>query len=413
MHKKRLIYLETTRGIASIVVVFHHFILGFFPLLKESVTHGGLKYTPLYPLINGKGAVAFFFVLSGFVLTRKYYQKFSVTDLISSVIKRLPRLWLPVGLSMLIGAAVLIYTPELHIAAARLTHSDWLAGFAFEGLPQYQFFPIFSDAAQNSLFVFLEPGYSYYNSNLWTMVWEFRGSLLVFLLVYIINIIFTKKNYLVIIIHLLLSIMCITLKEFNFYIPFLTGSLIAFIHTRKSDIFLLSRQLVNILVIITIFLFSTDKWILVTTASTIAIILLLSVPSLEQRLSNTIGLFLGRLSFPLYLVHTPVILSVTCFAYTSLFGMGLPIWAVLLLCFILTWGVSLLAAWPFMALEKIWVPTINRWSHSLVKNLVRCRNPSTENETAHLCHAHDLALAPVASRPAGASPAPDAPSDAP
>jgi len=374
MSTKRLIYLETIRGIASIVVVFHHFILGFFPLLENSVTHGGLKYTPLYPLINGNGAVAFFFVLSGFVLTRKYYQKFSFSDLISSVIKRLPRLWLPVGISMLIGAAVLIYTPELHIEAARLTHSDWLADFASAGLPQYQFFPSFSDAAQNSLFVFLEPGYYYYNSSLWTMVWEFRGSIIVFLLVYIINIIFNKNNCLVIVIHLLLSIICFTLKEFNFYIPFLIGSLIAFIHSRKPDIFLLSRPLVNILFMVIIFLFSADKWILVTPASTIAIILLLSVPSMEKRLSNPIGLFLGRLSFPLYLVHVPLMLSVTCFAYISLVEMGLPVWSIILLCFIITWGVSLLAAWPLMALEKIWVPTINRWSQSLVKNLALYRN---------------------------------------
>ena len=367
---RRLVYLETTRGIASIIVVFHHFMLGFFPLLKASITHGGLRRTPLYPLINGTGAVAFFFVLSGFVLTRKYYQRFSTADLIASVIKRLPRLWLPAGLSMLVGAAVLIYVPEQHIAAARLTHSGWLADFGSAGFPQHPFLPSFSDAARNSLSVFLESGHSYYNSNLWTMVWEFRGSLLVFAVVAISNLIFPGKQYGVITLHVILCILCVMLNGFQFYLPFLIGSLIAFIHSRQSEMFRLPRWLLTVLVIITVLGFSVDRWNFVTLASTSAIILLLGVPSLEQRLSGPIGLFLGRLSFPLYLVHVLVILSVTCFAYTSLVGMGLPGRTVLLLCLILTWAVSLLAAWPFMALEKIWVPALNRWSQSLVRRFL-------------------------------------------
>ena len=58
--QKRLAYLETARGIASIIVVFHHFLLGFFPLLRAPVTQGGLGMTPLYILVNGTGAVYFF-----------------------------------------------------------------------------------------------------------------------------------------------------------------------------------------------------------------------------------------------------------------------------------------------------------------------------------------------------------------
>lgn len=345
----------------------------FYHSLSSLQCTGGVKYTPLYWLINGTGAVNFFFILSGFVLTRKYYKTFSIVNLISSAIKRLPRLWLPAGISMLVGAAILIYASQLHIAASRLTHSAWLANFAYAELPQNQFFPSFSDAVKESFLLFFKPGNSYYNSSLWTMIWEFRGSLLVFLLVYIRSMLL-KRDRVFIVLHFFLAIICIVWKEFYLYLPFLIGSFLAFIHTQKPEIFLLSRPLVAVLVIITIFGFSGDKWIFITVASTTAIILLLGVPSLEQRLSTPIGLFLGRLSFPIYLVHSLVILSVTSFAYTSFVGMGLPVWIVIFLCFILTWGVSLFAAWPFMVLEKIWVPTINRWSQSLVKNLTRYCN---------------------------------------
>ncbi|QOL80062.1 acyltransferase family protein [Pseudooceanicola spongiae] len=365
----RLTYLETARGIASVIVVFHHFLLGFFPLLKTSVTQGGLAGTPLYVLVNGLGAVAFFFVLSGFVLTRKFYQKFLIQDLAASLLKRLPRLMLPAALSVMIGAAIVIYYPEAHGAAAQLTGSDWLAAFAYAGFPK-DFIPSFSDAAANSLLVFLRPGHAYYNSNLWTMVYEFYGSLIVFAIVAISVALFFSKHSSVILIHIFLAVLFLVLP-LMMYVPFVIGSLLAFLHSKRSMLFKLRPWSVAVLVLTMLAGYSFDSWYAIIIASTATMILLLGITSLEKKLSGPFGLFLGRLSFPLYLVHVLVILSVTSAAYTVLTVQGVPLWGVLMLCLALTWAVSLLAALPFMALESFWVTALNRWSRALVRQFVR------------------------------------------
>jgi peptidoglycan/LPS O-acetylase OafA/YrhL len=59
--QKKMEHLEAAQGLASIVVVFHHFFLAF--LLREKAE---LENTPHYFWVNGEAAVNFFFVLSGF-----------------------------------------------------------------------------------------------------------------------------------------------------------------------------------------------------------------------------------------------------------------------------------------------------------------------------------------------------------
>src|ERR1700730_17551481 len=91
----KLIELEVLRGIAAMIVLFHHFLLVVAPRL-----HGrnfpddpiALVRTPLFALANGTAAVAVFFVLSGFVLTFRAMEKRNWTQLLVGVLKRWPRL---------------------------------------------------------------------------------------------------------------------------------------------------------------------------------------------------------------------------------------------------------------------------------------------------------------------------------
>src|SRR5690606_12773670 len=70
--------LEALRGIASVIVLVHHALLGFAPglhgLLQPDSPHA-LFGTPAFSLINGGAAVVLFFVLSGFVLTFRALEK--------------------------------------------------------------------------------------------------------------------------------------------------------------------------------------------------------------------------------------------------------------------------------------------------------------------------------------------------
>ena len=275
---------------------------------------------------------------------------------------------LPVGLSMMLGAAILLYLPDSHNAAARLTGSDWLAAFANPGLSM-DLVPSFSHAARNSLLVFLWPGYSEYNSNLWTMVYEFYGSVLVFALVAACSLLLRQRLPGAIAFHLLLALFCVALHQM-YFLPFVIGSLIAFLHCKRPRLFQPPSWAIVMMMTTMIEGYSIDYGPALILASTAAMTLLLCVPSLEWRLGGPVGLFLGRLSFPLYLVHVLVILSITSAAYTTLTGYGWPRGIVLALSLALTWMISLLAALPFMTLERVWVPTLNRWARAFVRHLM-------------------------------------------
>lgn len=84
-HKDRIEYLDSIRGIAAMMVVVYHFI-GWKWADK-------IEYHMASMIFNGADAVSFFFVLSGFVLTYKYLQSESRLQVSNYVYKRILRLY--------------------------------------------------------------------------------------------------------------------------------------------------------------------------------------------------------------------------------------------------------------------------------------------------------------------------------
>ena len=77
--RERRLHLEFVRGVAALVVVAFHCCIGFFPefmgIVPGQPAGSGLLGNPLYIFVNGPAAVQLFFVLSGYVLTRSYFEK--------------------------------------------------------------------------------------------------------------------------------------------------------------------------------------------------------------------------------------------------------------------------------------------------------------------------------------------------
>lgn len=194
----KLASLEGLRGIASLSVVFHHFFYGFlpaliwgaagskgliFPQLEETIAQ-----TPLSLLWNGDFAVMIFFVMSAYVLTYRYFQNYdhktgkSLQDdgefIFFSVIRRYPRLTIPIFFSSL--CVLFFFNAGLlyHKQAVVYSHSfEWLS-LLWE-LPNASI----ADVFQNT---FLEVPFAYetrYNNVLWTICIEFYGSMLAFALI--------------------------------------------------------------------------------------------------------------------------------------------------------------------------------------------------------------------------------------
>lgn len=182
--------LEALRGIAAIVVVLNHSIVAFLPQYYGfgPIPVGGphsLQGTLPYVFINGAGAVCLFFVLSGYVLTRRFCRSGDTRILMTGAVKRWPRLMGPVLVTVLISYSLFYFHLYYFQQAGAKSGSDWLSlfGDAFFRL----FHPALSTAsihfhgalAQGLYFVFFR-GDALYDSSLWTMRPEFAGSLIAF-----------------------------------------------------------------------------------------------------------------------------------------------------------------------------------------------------------------------------------------
>lgn len=71
MNQDRLHFLDSSRGLAALIVFISHFILFFYPGLNST----WLASTPLHILWDGSTAVIYFFIHSGFILTYRLQQR--------------------------------------------------------------------------------------------------------------------------------------------------------------------------------------------------------------------------------------------------------------------------------------------------------------------------------------------------
>jgi peptidoglycan/LPS O-acetylase OafA/YrhL len=354
---RKFIQLEAARGIASIIVVFHHFSLAFLPWIRLPVSDGGVQYTPAFIFINVTGAVTFFFLLSGFVLTYGFYQKPSGVGLARAVAKRLPRLLVPASITILAGWLIFRLEPPFFIIAAVESKSEWLGGFAAADFPA-GLTPTFGSALKQILLVFLVPHYFFYNSNLWTMFNEFYGSLLVFGLSAVSVTRLRDFPLGVAIVHIGLALVFYSVG--SALVDFVIGSGMAYwMAKRNAPPRPLRKELLWAGMLIAVVGFSCDRWIGHACASSAVMLILLSDQSVARMASGRSAATLGLISFPIYLVHTLVILGLSSWVFSALGRAGLGPAPTLLLTLSATLGGTALACLPSVWIESTWVPYLN------------------------------------------------------
>jgi peptidoglycan/LPS O-acetylase OafA/YrhL len=223
--QNKLAFLDGVRGVAMIIVVFHHFGLGFFPAinyLNPDQIHLGngqvellIAKTPLNLFFNGGFAVSIFFILSGFVLSYKFHRSGSHKLLREYAAKRYFRLLIPVGVSIIL--CYMLHEAGLftHKELGDITKSkDWLSClFTDMKTVAVMIKNVFIDVFVNND--------NPYNPVLWTMTIEFLGSLLLFSFLTLAG--NTKKS---ILLHIIVAFL-ILLTDKKFYAAFILGSLIS------------------------------------------------------------------------------------------------------------------------------------------------------------------------------------------
>jgi peptidoglycan/LPS O-acetylase OafA/YrhL len=357
----KLTSLEAMRGIASIIVMFHHFCLAFLPWIKESYPKG-LAATPFAWVMRGESAVTFFFVLSGFVLALKFYRRPEYKALLVSALKRLPRLMGPAAISICCGFMILFFRLNYNEEAALVTGSDWLKTFGNAYLPQ-GFTPTPASATGQFLFVFLIKNHFWYNSNLWTMRYEYFGSLLVFLLCAL-----TMRRSSIVQLILMIGSAYLLWRYRHTLLPFAAGTYLAFLFASTGMKAIGNIWIAALVGLISILLLCSLDLDFQIAGSIGLMVCLIYCPKLAHPLSGRLGRLLGRFSFPLYLVHFLVIASISSLGFATIYDwFGSYAWAATV-AGIITVLVSLAAATPLLLFDEWWVATVNGIASTLSRN---------------------------------------------
>jgi peptidoglycan/LPS O-acetylase OafA/YrhL len=188
----RIAYLESIRGLAALQVLLLHFFAAFAPGLVFSLPAaaplaGTIHLSPLYFLYDGYSAVYIFFALSGYVLTRSFERQFGRPS--SQILARVIRLGLPAMAATLVAATVMLAFGKLNVAAGEISGSAW---FASQWNTDVSIVSVIRDATLNALFLgyrdmpgvaFLAPWQQPVAQSLvaplWTLSIEFYGSIVV------------------------------------------------------------------------------------------------------------------------------------------------------------------------------------------------------------------------------------------
>jgi len=353
----RISLLEGLRGIAALVVVIWHSTLAFAPeragIFKGFDHSSSWMGKPWFVLINGTGAVALFFVLSGFVLTLSAIRQADNRVIYRGLLKRWPRLALPVVVSTVASWALFRLGFYHFTEAANVSNSPWLAAFGFA-----KEIPVdrrLVDAVAQGVFLTFWRGDAYFNSSLWTMHFEMVGSLIVFAGAIVFNT-FRRSNWICgpVIAGMFLG----AYLSSPWYVCFVIGFMISvFAHRIPS----LKPTAIAVLVLAGIYLLGFSQpseyyswlwwpnFIIVNgIGSSLLIIALLQIKA--PRSLNHICLMLGELSFPIYLIHLLVIMSIGSSIYLE-YGK--------IAAFVSVMVFSVIASISLIWINKNWLRLIN------------------------------------------------------
>lgn len=322
MTERKVTYLDGLRGLAALAVVIAHYFQVFVPAMFENradISHFAfdriVPKTPLNVLYNGNFAVCVFFVLSGYVLSYRFFRRKERAAAAAGLVKRYFRLAVPAFVSVLLAYAVMKlgwgYYDEVR-ALTKATMPD-----------PYAAAPAFGELVAQGLYrTFFAYGMAY-NPVLWTMTYELYGSFLVYTVLLVAG---TSR--------LRFAVYAVAIWWFrdSYYLGFWLGMLLSDLGNSypTSRLAIRSRAALLLLAAAGLYLGSYPyvspagtvyAWLPVradgfpntvacrTAGAFLLLLSLLNSRAGQAALASKPLAYLGRLSFSLYLVHFTVLCS--------------------------------------------------------------------------------------------------------
>lgn len=332
MHKEK--YLDGLRGLSAFIVVIYHYAVGFYPALyygsiNNIRTHSGIELliakTPLNLIYDGDVSVCIFFILSGYVLTYKFFKYNDINGITSTAIRRYFRLMPPVFFSIFLAYILMELRLFYNVQASEITTSDWLKSF-------YNFEPNALEAFKQGVWgVFFIQSTSY-NPTLWTMYYEFYGSFIVLSFVLLIG--KNKNRYIFYIVALFATIN-------TKFLPFILGLILSDVYnfkqhsinkfnTRYTNFIILSIGMFlasyppfmpvenTIYRFIKINFIQNSSYFYHSIGAFFIMIVFLNSVKLKQIFSGEMFVFLGKISFSMYIIHFLVLNSLSSYLFIKL-----------------------------------------------------------------------------------------------
>ncbi|WP_152396643.1 acyltransferase family protein [Paenibacillus guangzhouensis] len=379
----KITYLDGLRGLAACIVVVSHFFQVFAPSVfegKADIAHFAFESfaarTPINLLFNGNFSVCLFFVLSGYVLSYRYFRTKDPLPVYSSALRRYLRLAVPAVLSVVIAYLVICFG---------FGYYDDIQGMTLSSMPDpFTASASFSVMIQEAFYhTFFTYGMTY-NPVLWTMTYELFGSFLIFGFLLLVG-----KFKLRFLIYLALCWVFID----SYYLGFVLGMLLS--DLRYSDrernwLDTIRRPWVNVLLLIAGLYLGSFPYLAVDgtvyallvwqTGASFAyfqfyhvigafmvLLALLNSSRMQAWFSSKPFAYLGKISFSLYLVHFTLLCSFGSYLFLHLHDI-LPYGVSVVLTVLITTPVIFMCAhFYYRWVDAVTLAVLARWSKRLLQ----------------------------------------------
>lgn len=311
---KRLYPIESIRAFACIGVLLCHFKGAFFP--NSSIVAWMMK-TPLNIIFSGNTPVRLMFIISGLVISYKYFSRKCYEEVPKDVFKRYFRLGIPVFVTCLFAHVLMRFGWMKNIETAAVTNSvDFLGIFN-------NFGPNIALCLKEGVYGVLFTNSNAYVGPMWTMTYEMLGSLMILCAVALFH-----NN-----VKLRVAFYIVFLLVYqNYYTYFVIGMMIAdFIcHSNYQKEWTNKKEWIcNILLLITGIYVCNPAFIDGSSSNfwkfTIACLIMFpcflqsSIVNKFLGKNNKLCLWMGKNSYAIYLLHWPIMESVSCWLFLKLY----------------------------------------------------------------------------------------------